>query len=204
MAFLRVLPSFSLCCLHCSWSHSAPSSAARTRPLAKSKGGQCASTRGSPVRMACTRASRAAKAGMELEIAASTRRRLRWCHHHSHPLYHLHLLYRQPRVPLSCPSPGQRSPRVRLCSCLASVARVKESLRIWCFHCPAKFACSSRCPGCSSAAQQSFGVPRGRGPSFLSIDSITNSSINGDGRGVGGEYFQAAHEHQREDPCRSW
>ena len=136
MAVLRVLPSFSLCCLHCSWSHSAPSSAARTRPLAKSKGGQSANTRGSPVRMACTRASFAAKAGMELEIASSTRRRQRWCLDHSHPLHHLHLLYQRPRVPLSWPWPGKRSPRVRLCTCLASVTRVKERLQIMVFSFP--------------------------------------------------------------------
>ena len=98
----------------------------------------------------------------------------------------------------------QRSPRVRLCSCLASVARAKERRQMMVLPLPHQLCLLKPISPFPAAAQQCFGEPRGRGPRRLAIDSTTNSCNHGIGRALGDECIQTAHEHQHEDPSRSW
>ena len=82
--FERVFSSLSLCRLHCQQcSHRARRSVRPTSLLARSRAGRCATTQNMRVRTACTRASCAAKAGMEQVIAAPSQLlpTPTWCHH---------------------------------------------------------------------------------------------------------------------------
>ena len=147
--FEKVFSSLSLCRLHCQQcSHCARRSVRLTSLLARSRAGRCACTQNMRVRTACTRASCAAKAGMEQVIAASSRllqppsrchherarNHSRFRHHHHHlllcphlPPFQLHHLLLCPHLP---PFQLQRSPRSCRCSCLASVAKAKERAQI--------------------------------------------------------------------------
>ena len=102
---------------------------------------------------------------------------------------------------LSCSSGAHEFVCVR--AWLRSQGRRKDS-KLWCCHCPTNFACLSRSPPGLQQPSSASGLQGGRGPQIRAIDSTTNSTNIGGGRALNVELLQAAHEHQHEDPSRSW
>ena len=119
-------------------------------------------------------------------------------HHHHLPKKHDHHL-QGPHLPFL---QLHRSPRVRLCSCLVSVAKAKERRQImelpFLHHLWLPMPIAPLLFG----SRQCFRAPRGRGPPERVIDSTANSSHHGATGGLYLEELPSTREHQHECPTR--